>query len=404
MRIKTLYVWVVASMMLHGAFVIAQERSDKEKEARRLYTEGMASAQKGDCKAAVDMFEQSMAALPNKGSLYNLAICYNKLEQYQQAMSALLQLVREFDTELRDDMKASAKAEMKALKERFTWVTIATEHEGAEVLVEGISQGKTPLDVAIPLEKKVQTIVIALQGYKPWIKKTDFALVKEETFEVALEPEDGQLMVTVPVDGATVMVDDKRVGITPIPAPLVLAPGEHRIQVIHNSFEPIDRIATITSGALTTSVIDKGAMVKKESVDNGNDGHPDRDTPVVATKPPSKRPLFRWGGFAAVGVGAAAIIGGTITGSMALGIDKDLSKKCPNGECPEDVDYESDEQKMNNLGASSTALLISGGVIAAAGATLAVLSYKLDFGESEQVGFVPAISPELLGASLSYSF
>lgn len=406
LRKTTLFIGALAGMILNGAVVFAQETPNKEETARTLYNEGMNIAEGGDCKRAVDWFMRSMDVLPNKGSLYNLAICYNKLGQYQQAMGALLQLVREFDADLRDDMKASARAEMKALKEKFAWVTIKTDHVGADVLVEEQSQGKTPLDTAIPLEKEKLTIVVSLKGYAPWVKRVDFTSGGEETFDVKLVPEDGQLTLVTAMDGATVIVDEQTVGVTPLPSPIDLPPGEHSVQLTHSTIEPIEQFATVKSGELTTLVIDKWTLAAKKSEKRGDARKQKKRTFlfVFSSEAPFKQRLFSLGGIATAGVGVASIIGGIATGAMALGMDKDLSKKCPENECSEGVDYASDEKKMNNLGAASTALLTVGGVMTAAGVTLVVLSYKLDFSESEQVGFVPVLSPALVGASLRYSF
>ena len=403
----TLFTGALAGMMLHGSVAFAQEapRKDHEQEARALYNDGMDLAKRGDCKSAVGRFQRSMRSLPNKGSLYNLAICYNKLGRYRQAMSALLQLVQEFDADLRADMRASAKAEMKALKKRFAWVTIKTGQAGADVLVDGQSQGKTPLDAAIPLEKKPQTIAVSLKGYKTWVKEVDYTSGGEETFVVSLAPADGRLTLSG-MDGLAVTIDGQSVGVTPLPSPIDLPPGEHRVLVTHSSIEPIEQVARVESGELIMLVVDKGKMVRK------TDGKEPDSPAAAASETLSGQRLFRWGGIAAAGVGAAGIIGGVIAGSMAIGLDKDLSGKCPDNECPEDVDYTSDEQKMNSLGTASTALITAGGVIAAAGVTLMVLSYKLDFAEGEQVGFLegeqvgflPALSPDSMGAALRYSF
>ncbi len=409
MRITHIVIGTIIAVMLHGTIIFAQTASEREEAAKKLYKEGMQLAQQGDCRRAVKQFEQSMATLPNKGSLYNLATCYNKLGKYQKAMAALLQLVREFDADLREEMKESARDQMKTLKERFAWVTLGVDQKGATILIDGRKQGITPLEVALPVEKKSQEISVTCKGFKPWSKRVDFSKVGEARYHIELIPEDGQLLLTVAMDGANVFIDGVKVGVTPIVSPIDLSPGTHRVVVSHSTIETMERLADVTSGKQTRLVIDQGAVASKDVTDDdhvadalggGGEGQPNAKIEQTF----SKQRVFRIGGLASTGVAAASLIAGIITGTMALGLDDDLAKKCPNSECPDGVDYFSDEQKMNNFGAASTVLITAGGIIAAAGITVIVLSYKLDFGESRRIGFVPVLSLDLAGASLLVQF
>lgn len=71
---------------------------------------------------------------------------------------------------------------------------------------------------------------------------------------------------------------------------------------------------------------------------------------------------------AALGVGGAGLVFGSVTGVLALGKHGDLSDKCPDGRCPNDVSGDVDSYKT--MGMLSTIGFIVGGVGLAAGAVL----------------------------------
>jgi hypothetical protein len=86
--------------------------------------------------------------------------------------------------------------------------------------------------------------------------------------------------------------------------------------------------------------------------------------------------LLRLGGFAGLGLAVAGLAVGGITGGMALARHNDLSDACANDVCPPQQQGELDNYRT--LGSVSTVGFVAGGVLAAVGATLIVLSSKSD--------------------------
>lgn len=105
-------------------------------------------------------------------------------------------------------------------------------------------------------------------------------------------------------------------------------------------------------------------------------------------------------GWILVGVGAGMLVGGAITGGLALSLDGDLADRCDPVCAPED---QSDIDRRNTLATVSTAVLVSGGVIAAVGALLLLLRS----GRGEERGepaFTPVLGPQMVGGSWRRSF
>jgi hypothetical protein len=112
-------------------------------------------------------------------------------------------------------------------------------------------------------------------------------------------------------------------------------------------------------------------------------------------------------GWWALGAGVALLIGGGITGGVALHLDKELSKECEGGSCP--PAQHADLDTRDRLAVTST-VLIAGGVAASAVGILilAVFARTPKMSEDESEGpaaaLVPAVGPGVAGAAVAWRF
>ena len=90
-------------------------------------------------------------------------------------------------------------------------------------------------------------------------------------------------------------------------------------------------------------------------------------------------------GFIVGGVGAAALIGGVITGSMALSTQSELESHCPNDACPPGYDYMGPADSGRTL-ALVTDILIPVGVAAVAAGVVLILVLQDGGDESATAG------------------
>lgn len=75
-----------------------------------------------------------------------------------------------------------------------------------------------------------------------------------------------------------------------------------------------------------------------------------------------------------IGVGGAMILGGAVTGIVALGKTSDIADKCPGDVCPRNVDLESDRSDAKTFVRITDVLLIGGGIVTAGGLGWLLLS------------------------------
>lgn len=75
-----------------------------------------------------------------------------------------------------------------------------------------------------------------------------------------------------------------------------------------------------------------------------------------------------------MGVGGAMILGGAVTGIVALGKTNDIADKCPGDVCPRNVDLESDRSDAKTFVRITDVLLIGGAIVTAGGLGWLLLS------------------------------
>jgi hypothetical protein len=98
-------------------------------------------------------------------------------------------------------------------------------------------------------------------------------------------------------------------------------------------------------------------------------------------------------GFVGIGVGAAGLLLGAVTGGLAVGKHSTLAGECSNGVC---VGHQSDLDSFHLMTNLADAGLIAGGVLAAAGVVLVVTAPKA--GASATGWVAPVIGPGFAGA------
>lgn len=118
--------------------------------------------------------------------------------------------------------------------------------EGAVVYVDGIQRGETPCDIdrinAGDIEFKVEA-----KGYKSYTQKMKLSEGQEEELTINLEVQPGKLNIVSIPNNARVYVDNSFLGNSPAMID-TLSPGEHRVRVESEGFDPLARNVNIEAG------------------------------------------------------------------------------------------------------------------------------------------------------------
>ena len=128
------------------------------------------------------------------------------------------------------------------------WLLIRTDPPGADAVVDGLPRGQTPLSLP-DVTFGVHRLIVSSPGYDT--QERDVTLTKETavaavsmdlltslspTHRLADQLERGSVFVESRPPGASVLLDNRSVGITPILATDITL-GSHRIRIEHNGYQ-----------------------------------------------------------------------------------------------------------------------------------------------------------------------
>ncbi len=190
------------------------------------------------------------------------------------------------------------------------------------------------------------------------------------------------VVVVCPVAGATVTVDGKVAGTTPLPSPLRVGAGSVAIAVEAKGYVPFHKDVAAAGGQLTT--LTAGLVSESEGA------QPPSTTPPVTTV--TYVPAgWRVAAFSTMGVGLAGLAVGGVFGGLVAARTSDANPHCPNKVC--DPTGWADIKDAQTFATVSTIAFIAGGVLAAASIPLLLFAPHA----SRRVAIVPVLGPGFAG-------
>jgi hypothetical protein len=207
---------------------------------------------------------------------------------------------------------------------------------------------------------------------------------------------------------AEVIIDGNERGKTPLPGPLMVSAGTDHMIRIDRAGEVLHERKVRVAGQQTVTVdIAKEAPPEPEPATAGES--PAEPNPVVAEPPaplasaaPSRKPVGRALGFASLGVGAALLVSGAVTGGVALSQYSKLKDKCPENRCPSASEKDLSD-RADGLALATDILIPTGAVIGAVGVILLVVSKRQQESQS-RMALRPVLGPEQGGLLLEGRF
>jgi hypothetical protein len=207
----------------------------------------------------------------------------------------------------------------------------------------------------------------------------------------------GAVAVESGAEGATVFIDGRRVGDTPLAAPVFVDLGEHEVLLRRGAVELHREVVKVAGGqrVVVKAAIGgegQGARAGEAAKDDGAAAKgPGGDE---AAKPKPKR-VWTW---VAAGVGGAAAVGAVVTGVLSLSKTKDIQDDCEDNQCPASLKDEGN--KARALAYASDALIAVAGVGVAAGVVLFFLEPKWkERGDAVEVA--PVAAPTANGGAFA---
>jgi hypothetical protein len=200
-------------------------------EARDHFELGLSHFDRQEWPAALVEFLKSREEFPTRGNTKDAAICLRKVGRFDEALAMYEALLRDF-SDLTAADKELAQREMAELQGSVGTISITGAPDGADVVIDGVDRGKTPLG-ALRLSAGTHAIRVTREGALPFEQRID--LVGRQAAEVhaalAALTQAGRLRVTEHGGkGLQIFVDGAEAGKTPWEG--ALAPGPHTVWLL----------------------------------------------------------------------------------------------------------------------------------------------------------------------------
>ncbi|MBL9024850.1 MAG: PEGA domain-containing protein [Myxococcales bacterium] len=191
MKRTSLFVLSLAFITAAPSLAFAGDGKDKpaEKgadEASERFRAGVAFYKSRDFEAALVEFKRAYELEPNYRVLFNLGQTSQELNDYASALKSFRQYLSEGGKEVDAARQKKVSGWIEDLEKKVATVTIETNAEGAEILVDDVVVGKAPLDEPVIVNAGRRKLAASAKGYTPTQRVIDFAGSDEKTVSLEL--------------------------------------------------------------------------------------------------------------------------------------------------------------------------------------------------------------------------
>jgi hypothetical protein len=206
-----------------------QDRAD----ARQRFEQGIKLFRQGDHDGAIAQFTRAAELAPHAVIFYNLGLSFEALGRPVEAIDAMRRALAGPGTLSKQRIERAEKtiAEQSPL---VAELEVVCGVAGATVRVQGIDRGKTPLPSPLRVKGGTLLVEVIAPAHLPSRQEVVVAGGQRKPVEVTLTANDAplaHLMVKSKLPGAAVWVDGVKLATTPLASELVLAPGDHRVEL-----------------------------------------------------------------------------------------------------------------------------------------------------------------------------
>ena len=201
-----------------GAAMIDQRAfaQSKEDEAYEHFKRAVAFYNDSDFVAALVEFKRAYEIAPSYRVLYNLGQTSRELRDYATALNAFDQYLTEsaLDPQLDEKEKGKrekAEAYVKELRPKVAIVTIVVSVPGAEVLVDDVPIGESPLKKPIAMNAGRRKLTVNKSGYNANQRFVDVGGTDEKTVKIEL------IAIGGPIDKKGPVTPPPEPGLSPVP-------------------------------------------------------------------------------------------------------------------------------------------------------------------------------------------
>ncbi|HKY35028.1 MAG TPA: PEGA domain-containing protein [Polyangiaceae bacterium] len=246
---------VLAIALLLSGPVQAEPAASASGAAATHFERGLVYAKNAELALAAREFEAAYAKSPHYSVLYNLGQAYTALGRPVEATRAF----ELYLTHGGSNLDASRREEVRALLElngkRVGKLSLRVARPTLRVWLDGEELSPAQRDQPIPLSAGRHTLLSADGASEPTSRAITIVAGQELALELvaAAGPSSqspGQLAISCGVPETLVSIDERPVGSTPLPAPMLAAPGRRHVTFQRAGYRPRSTSVTLRAGAL----------------------------------------------------------------------------------------------------------------------------------------------------------
>lgn len=232
-------------------------------EAASRFKKGLELFKEGDYHAALIELRRANELAPNYNVLYNIGQVYFQLQDYPNALHSLERYLEEGGKGVDAKRRIEVEKDIEKLKSRVANVEITVNVPDAEVTIDDVSAGKSPLP---------KTVLVGAGRHRVVVSKAGFASVTRivEIASAELQKVPVELVETTPV------VADKPAP-APVPAPLPPPQASPAISPLEPRRPPSRAVPVVgwvitgglAAGAVVTGVLALGASSDLKALRTG---------------------------------------------------------------------------------------------------------------------------------------
>ena len=160
---------ILRALVLVVVFLVATVASAQSDgtsaEARLHFDRGVELYQEGSFDAALAEFERAHEISPNYKILYNIGQVQAERHEYVAAVELFNQYLREGASQITPERRQTVEGDIEKLRQRIATLSIQVNVAGAEVFVNDVSVGRTPLEAPVPVNAGALRVRAEKPGY-----------------------------------------------------------------------------------------------------------------------------------------------------------------------------------------------------------------------------------------------
>jgi len=167
------------------------EDGDPVTLSRNHFDRGVEYVQDGDLKAALIEFKRAYAYSPNYRVLYNLGQVSNELREYIDAQNYYRRYLTDGASDIDTARRRDVEATIAKLSSRIARIMLSSNIEGAELFVDDVPVGRSPLSEPVRVSAGARLVTAAVPGRPPISRSIEAAGGDTLTVQLDFPPPSG---------------------------------------------------------------------------------------------------------------------------------------------------------------------------------------------------------------------